>query len=120
MLYTLHTEILEGTRVIDYREDRIGYRFFHFDSEQGFTLNGVPTKLEGANIHIFFPGLGNALPERFHREDMKLMKEMGCNFMRTSHYPRPQATLEACDELGILVMEEQPYWHKRPSTMHRG
>ncbi len=76
VLYTLRTEILEGGKVIDSQEDRIGYRFFHFDSEQGFTLNGRPTKLKGANIHIFFPGLGNALPERFHREEMKLMKRM--------------------------------------------
>ncbi len=111
VLYTLRTEVLEAGRVIDSQENRLGYRFFNFDSEEGFTLNGRPTKLRGANIHIFFPGLGNALPERFHREDMKLMKKMGCNFMRSSHYPRPQAVLDACDELGILVMEELPYWH---------
>jgi len=111
ILYTLRTEILEEGKVIDSQEDRIGYRFFHFDSELGFTINGKPTKLQGANIHIFFPGLGNALPERFHLEDMKLMKQMGCNYMRTSHYPRPKATLDACDKLGILVIEEQPYWH---------
>ena len=110
-LYTLRTEVLEGGKVIDSREDRIGYRFFHFDSERGFTLNGKPTKLKGANIHVFFPGLGNALTERFYRDDMKLMKRMGCNYMRTSHYPRPNACLDACDELGIMVMEEQPYWH---------
>ena len=117
LLYTLKTEILEGDKVLDSQENRIGYRFFHFDSEKGFTLNGKPTKLKGANIHIDFPGLGNALPERFHTEDMKLMKQMGCNFMRASHYPRPKATLDACDELGIMVMEEQPYWHGsiRPS-----
>ncbi len=111
VLYRLRTEILEDNKVIDYQDDRIGYRFFHFDSNQGFTLNGKPTKLKGANIHIFFPGLGNALPERFHYEDMKLMKQMGCNYMRSSHYPRPEVSLDACDELGILVMEEQPYWH---------
>jgi beta-galactosidase len=111
VLYTLNTEILEGDKVLDLQENRIGYRFFHFDSEKGFTLNGKPTKLKGANIHIYFPGLGNALPDRFHTEEMKLMKQMGCNYMRASHYPRPKATLDACDELGILVMEEQPYWH---------
>ena len=111
VLYTLHTEILEGGQVIDSQQDRIGYRFFNFDSNQGFTLNGKPTKLKGANIHVFFPGLGNALPERFHLDDMKLMKQMGCNYMRASHYPRSKICLDACDELGIMVMEEQPYWH---------
>jgi beta-galactosidase len=79
VLYTLLTEVLEDSKVIDSHQDRIGYRFFNFDSEQGFTLNGKPTKLRGANIHIFFPGLGNALPQRFHLNDMKLMKRMGCN-----------------------------------------
>ena len=111
VLYMLRTEVLEDGKMIDSQEDRIGYRFFNFDPDEGFTINGKPTKLKGANIHIFFPGLGNALPERFHLEDMKLMKKMGCNYMRTSHYPRPKATLDACDELGILMMEEQPYWH---------
>jgi beta-galactosidase len=111
VLYTLKTEVIEGGEVIDQREDRIGYRFFHFDADEGFVLNGKPTQLRGANIHIFYPGLGNAVPERFHRSEMELMKEMGCNFMRTSHYPRPKACLDVCDELGILVMEEQPYWH---------
>lgn len=110
-LYTLLTEILENGRLIDQREERIGFRFFSFDADEGFFLNGKPTKLRGANIHIFFPGLGNALPERFHRSDMELIKSMGCNFLRTSHYPRPKACLDACDEHGILVMEEQPYWH---------
>ena len=111
VLYTLTTEILESGKVIDSQTDRIGYRFFNFDADKGFTLNGKPTKLKGANIHVFFPGLGNALPGRFHRNDMKLMKKMGCNYMRTSHYPRSKECLDACDELGILVMEEQPYWH---------
>ncbi len=111
VLYTLKTEILEDGKLIDLQENRIGYRFFNFDPDQGFTLNGKSTKLKGANIHMFFPGLGNALPERFYRNDMKLMKQMGCNYMRTSHYPRTKEVLDACDELGIMVMEEQPYWH---------
>jgi len=110
-LYTLRTEIVEDGRVIDSEERRVGYRFYSFDADKGFSLNGRPTKLRGANIHIFFPGLGNALPERFHIDDMRLMKDMGCNYMRTSHYPRPKACLDACDELGIMVLEEQPYWH---------
>ncbi len=111
VLYTLVTEVLEDGVPIDRREDRIGYRYIRFDPNDGFLLNGKPTELRGANIHIFFPGLGNAVPERFHRSEMALMKRMGCNYMRTSHYPRPKACLDACDELGILVLEEQPYWH---------
>jgi beta-galactosidase len=111
VLYTLTTEIIEGGKLIDSQTDRVGYRFFNFDADKGFSLNGIPTKLKGANIHVFFPGLGNALPECFHVDDMKLMKKMGCNYMRTSHYPRSKTCLDACDKLGILVMEEQPYWH---------
>lgn len=111
VLYKLRTEIIEDNQVIDHQEDRVGFRFFRFDANEGFILNDQPVKLLGADIHIFFPGLGNALPERFHVVEMKLMKKMGCNYMRTSHYPRPKTCLDACDELGILVVEEQPYWH---------
>lgn len=111
VLYTLKTQLFDGDEVIDERSTRIGYRVCRFDPDRGFLLNGKPTKLRGANIHAFFPGLGNALPERFYRSEMERMKRMGCNYMRTSHYPRPRACLEACDELGILVLEEQPYWH---------
>jgi beta-galactosidase len=110
-LYLLKTQLLEDGMVIDSRENRIGYRFFDFDANAGFSLNGKPTQLRGVNIHMFFPGLGNALPERFYREDMKLIKQMGCNYMRSSHYPRTKEVLDACDELGIMVMEEQPFWH---------
>jgi len=111
VLYILKTEILEDEKVIDVQESRIGFRFFNFDADKGFTLNGKPVKLKGGNIHMFFPGLGNALPERFYRDDIKLMKKMGCNYMRTSHYPRTKEVLNTCDELGIMVLEEQPYWH---------
>ena len=110
-LYTLKTEILENGKVIDVTENRIGYRFFRFDKDKGFILNGKPTKLKGVDVHRFFPGLGNALPERFYRNDMQLIRQMGCNYIRTSHYPRTKEVLDACDELGIMVMEEQPYWH---------
>jgi len=111
VLYTLKTEILEDEKIIDAQENRVGYRVFSFDADKGFSLNGKPVKLKGVNVHAFFPGLGNALPERFYRNDVKLMKEMGCNYMRTSHYPRAKEVLDACDELGIMVLEEQPYWH---------
>lgn len=116
--YSLKTEVIEGDKVIDHRIDRIGYRFYRFDADKGFVLNGESTQLRGANIHIFYPGLGNAVPERFHRSEMELMKEMGCNFMRTAHYPRPKVVLDLCDELGILVMEEQPYWHGSVRAHH--
>ena len=56
VLYTLKTEILEDEKIIDTQENRIGYRFFNFDPDNGFTLNGKRTKLKGANIHMFFPG----------------------------------------------------------------
>lgn len=111
VLYTLKTEIYKEGILFDKIENRIGFRYYHFDSEQGFFLNGNPLKLEGVNIHQDYPGLGPACPDRFQYEEMKLLKEMGCNYMRTSHYPRNERCLDACDELGIIVMEEQPFWH---------
>ncbi len=111
VLYKLKTEILCNGKIIDTVYNNFGIRYFHFDKNKGFFLNGKNIKLKGCNIHQDYPGLGPACPERFHYEDIKLMKEMGCNYLRASHYPRNERCLDACDKLGILVMEEQPFWH---------
>lgn len=110
-LYTLKTRLSEENRLLEERTERIGLRYFRFDKDRGFSLNGLPIKLRGCNDHQEFGGLAHACPERYHRFSAGLMKKMGLNFMRTSHYPRSERFLEACDELGIMVMEEQPLWH---------
>jgi beta-galactosidase len=86
----------------------LGVRWFRFDAAQGFFLNGQPLKLIGTNRHQDYPGLGNALPTALAERDVQLLKEMGGNFLRVSHYPQDPAVLAACDRLGILASVEIP------------
>jgi beta-galactosidase len=74
-------------------------------------LNGEPVKLRGLNRHQTFPYVGGAMPARVQRRDAWILRrELHCNIVRTSHYPQSPAFLDACDELGLLVLEEIPGW----------
>lgn len=94
----------------DFQHLAVGIRFFEFTAENGFFLNGRRLLLKGVNRHQDFGGLGNAFPERLQRLDAELIKKMGGNFVRLSHYPQHPAFLRACDELGVLVFAEIASW----------
>lgn len=109
-LYTVTTTLSDPKtgKEIDRHSTRIGLRWWSFDSEKGFSLNGKPMKLRGFNRHQDQAPFGVALPDEAHRRDMKLMKDLGANFIRIAHYPQDDAILDAADELGILAWEEIP------------
>ena len=107
-VYTIRSTLREGTRAIDAMETPLGFRWFRFDAQQGFLLNGKRVEIQGVNWHQSYPGMGIALPNSRHRLDMQAIRDMGANFWRTSHYPHDPATLEASDQLGLLVWEELP------------
>ena len=107
-LYTLALKLLVGKRICDECAIAVGFRWYKFDPDKGFSLNGVSRKLQGVNWHQVYPGLGNALPRSRHRRDMEFIRQMGANFLRTSHYPHHDEVLRATDELGIMVLEEMP------------
>jgi len=109
-LYTVETLISDAkTNVqLDRIVANIGFRWFSIDPEKGFFLNGKHLKLIGVNRHQDFEGLGNALTDDFHHRDMQLIKDMGANFIRISHYPQDEAILNACDKLGLIAWEEIP------------
>lgn len=107
-LYTVRNTIRENGRPLDEVILPLGFRWFSFDGEKGFSLNGKPLKLRGTNRHQDYSGLGNALPDRLHVRDMELIKDAGFNFVRLAHYPQDPAVLDACDRLGLLVWEETP------------
>lgn len=86
----------------------IGFRYFRFSPDSGFFLNGKPYKLMGASRHQDYKGIGNALPDELHRRDVKLLKDMGANFVRLAHYPQDNSVLEECNKLGLIVWEEIP------------
>jgi len=94
--------------------DRIHLRFgitrAEFRPGDGFFLNGDRVDLHGANRHESIPGLGSALNAEMHRADVRLMKELGANFVRLSHYPQHPSFLDACDEIGVMVYPEIATW----------
>jgi beta-galactosidase len=109
-LYTLTTELLRDGAVLDSHAVRIGFRDIRFAAD-GFWLNGRKVKLRGLNRHQSYPYVGYAMPRSMQRLDAEILKnELGCNAVRTSHYPQSQHFIDRCDELGLLVFTEIPGW----------
>ena len=102
--------------ILDRNNHHTGFRWFGFDGKTGFSLNGKPYKLRGICRHQDQKPIGVALTDEMHRRDMMLMKEMGANFIRISHYPQDDALLEMCDKLGMLAWEEIPIIDIVPDT----
>jgi beta-galactosidase len=116
-LYNFNVKLYEGatagtTNEVEYDSItvRSGLREAWF-ADDGFYLNGERIKLRGLNRHQFYPYIGAAAPARLQRKDAEIIKyEMGCNIVRTSHYPQSPHFLDRCDEIGLLVFEEIPGW----------
>ncbi|RCS26683.1 hypothetical protein DUT90_13140 [Polaribacter sp. WD7] len=112
-LYTLVSEVVDKNGlVLDRVENPVGFRWFHFDAKKGFSINGKQTKLIGTNRHQDFYGKANAVSDEIHRNDMKLLKEMGINFLRIAHYPQDPAILEMCNKYGFVATLEIPFVDK--------
>jgi hypothetical protein len=109
-LYQAEGAIWSGETIVDRVTLRFGVRSAEFRYGAGFFLNGRRVWLRGCNRHESMPGFGRALPLWMHREDAELIKAMGLNFVRLSHYPQHPSFLDACDELGILVYAEIASW----------
>ena len=108
-LYSVVTRLLDKNgEVIDSRRNSFGIRTFKFDPDRGFFLNGRHLKLIGTNRHQDYLGKGNALPDEMHLRDIRLLKDMGGNFLRVSHYPQDELISDECDRLGILTCMEIP------------
>ncbi|WP_313531416.1 glycoside hydrolase family 2 TIM barrel-domain containing protein [Sphingobacterium multivorum] len=108
-LYRLITRIYDSKgRQLDRLDNSVGFRWFSFDPEKGFFLNGKPLKLIGASRHQDFKGMGNAVPDSLQVQDLVKLKAMGGNFLRVAHYPQDPAVLKACDSLGLLASVEIP------------
>lgn len=105
-LYTLVAEIRVNGEAVDQYEQRFGYRYCHFDGATGFYLNGMSLKLKGTCCHQDSGCVGVAVPAGLQAWRVARLKSYGCNAIRTSHNPPDPALLTACDELGMLVMDE--------------
>jgi beta-galactosidase len=105
-LYKLTTHVKSGGRVVDSYDTPFGIRTIRFDANAGFFLNGRHIKLHGVNNHQDHAGIGVALPDAMHEARLKMLKGMGVNAIRSAHHPATRELLDACDRLGILVIDE--------------
>ena len=113
-LYDLFSFVKDQEQnIVDGIRTRVGIRKIEFRGRDGFYLNNKPYngKLMGANRHQDFGYLGNALPNSLHWRDVKMIKDMGMDIIRTAHYPQDPAFMDACDELGLFYIEATPGWH---------
>ncbi|MDQ6422162.1 Ig-like domain-containing protein [Paenibacillus sp. LHD-117] len=104
--YKLVTEVIAQGQTVDTYETLFGARYFEFDSNEGFSLNGEYMKLHGASMHHDLGALGAATNEWAVERQMQIMKDMGVNAIRVTHNPASPELLEAANELGLLVVEE--------------
>ncbi|MEA3365590.1 MAG: glycoside hydrolase family 2 TIM barrel-domain containing protein, partial [Candidatus Hydrogenedentes bacterium] len=106
-LYGLHTVIrAESGPVVDEQFTFLGIRYFHFDPDKGFSLNGIPMKIKGLCIHHDAGALGAAVPVQVWERRLRIFKELGCNAIRMSHNPPASNLLDLCDRMGFLVTDE--------------
>ncbi|WP_197748862.1 beta-galactosidase GalA [Hymenobacter sp. BT18] len=105
-LYTLRTTLLVGNQEVDSYNTPFGIRTIRFDARAGFFLNDKPVKLKGTNNHQDHAGVGTALPDELQYVRIKALKAMGSNAYRCSHHPPTPELLTACDQLGMLVIDE--------------
>ena len=115
-LYKAKIQLLENNQVIDEVEERFGIRTTEFSAEKGFLLNGENVLLKGACMHHDNGPLGAAAFEGAEYRRVRLMKEYGFNAIRCSHNPPSKLFLDACDELGMLVMDESFDQWQRPKN----
>ena len=116
-LYHLCLRLLSGGAAADEYQVNVGFRTFRFDADRGFFLNGVPMKLKGACIHQDFAGVGTAVTDDLNEYKIRRLKEMGCNAYRSSHNAPAPAIVDACDRLGMLIMDETRMFGSTPSAL---
>ncbi len=109
-LYRVNSVIYEGSKPVDFIENKFGFRTFQLEKGKGFMLNGEPIFLIGVNRHQNYPNIGDAVPNSFHYNEALQYKKAGINIVRLSHYTQDDAFIEACDELGMIVYEEPSTW----------
>jgi len=105
-LYKLITTVEADGKIVDREETEFGIRTVGFDKDKGFMLNGQPYFLKGTCNHQDMAGVGAALPDALQSFRVAKLKEFGCNAIRTSHNPPTPELLDACDRLGMLIMDE--------------
>ena len=105
-LYKVHTTVGDQGKIVDEYDTPTGIREALFDADKGFLLNGERVKLNGVCLHHEAGSVGAAVPERVWERRLEILREMGCNAIRTSHNPYAAEFMDLCDRMGFLVMNE--------------
>lgn len=134
-LYSVVCSLYKGRKLVDSEEVTFGFRWFEWTADKGFFLNGKHFFFRGANVHQDHAGWGDAVTEEAMRRDVRMMKEVGFDMIRGSHYPHAPAFSDACDREGMLFWSEVSFWgtagpkvdggwtasaYPREGTRHRG
>ncbi len=115
-LYFAEINLLEKGKIIHTVKRRFGFRTVEIKQRDGVYINGVKVKMKGVNRHSFWPSSGRTLSKKISIEDVLLMKDMNMNAVRMSHYPPDDHFLDACDSLGLFVIDELAGWHGHYDT----
>lgn len=116
-MYRLRTTIRTPAGAVDEHETPFGIRAIRFDPNRGLFINGQPIKVQGMCNHQDHAGVGAGLPDRLQTFRISKLKEMGCNAYRTSHNPPTPELLDACDRLGMLVLDETRMMSSNPEGL---
>ena len=117
-LYTVLCEVYDGETFCECESVRTGFRTFKV-TDKGFFLNGKKVIIKGLNVHEDFGLTGRAVPENIHRYKVQMLKEMGANAYRCSHYPHAEAMMDALDENGFIVMSETRHYNSSPEGLRQ-
>ena len=109
-LYSVQTTVSVGGVVVDSTSEPCGFRSLSWSTSNGFSLNGTRLEIKGVCVHQAMGWIENAVSDWRYEHEVKVIKAMGCNSIRCSHYPRGRAFYDACDRLGMLVYPEVPTW----------
>jgi len=113
-LYRVKLQLVSKNKVLDTYQSNLGIRSFNFDEHKGFFLNGRTLKINGVCLHHDAGALGAVVNKHAIERQLKILKEMGCNAVRTSHNPPAPELLDLCDKMGFLVMDEAfDMWKKK-------
>lgn len=115
-LYKAVTQIISNGKTVDEYTTPFGIRYFNFDPDKGFFLNGKHMKINGVCNHHDLGALGAAINTRAIQRQLEILKSMGCNAIRTSHNPPAPELLDLCDQMGFIVMDEAFDMWKRPKN----
>lgn len=118
-LYSVRTRLVRDGKTVDERTTPCGFRTIRFDAQRGFFLNGVQTKIKGVCLHQDHAGVGVAVPPALVEWRVRQIKAMGANAIRCSHGAPDVALLDACDRLGVLVMDENRNFNVSPEYVEQ-